>query len=192
MKSAPIAATRMTTATSTVPVASPRLPPYFRSSQSTAGLRASARNSAMKTHDRMCREIHSSRSVIPTATTIPITSKTVLGRKKTTRSCAGGTSPASRGRRTVAFRSMSLRGRTIEQTATLPDGRHVTVHVGVPEDPYIPRGELETVDVELHAGGRVLAAVNKVLGPDQESEALQLARDIKKGRGRPATPRLFY
>src|SRR5947209_20623973 len=76
---------------------------------------------------------------------------------------------------------VSLRGRTVDQTATLPDGRHVTVHVGVPDDPYIPRRELETVDVELHAGGRVLAAVNTVLDPDQESEALQLAREIKKG-----------
>jgi hypothetical protein len=76
---------------------------------------------------------------------------------------------------------MSLRGRTIEQTATLPDGRHVVVHVGVPEDPYIPRRELETVDVELRAGRSVLAAVNTVLDPDQESEALELAREIKRG-----------
>ncbi len=60
----------------------------------------------------------------------------------------------------------------------LPDGREVVVHVGVPEDPYIPRSELETVDVELHAGGHVLAAVNTVLDPDQESEAEQLARQI--------------
>jgi hypothetical protein len=73
---------------------------------------------------------------------------------------------------------VSLRGRTIEQTATLPDGRHVTVHVGVPDDPYIPRAQLETVDVELHIGGSVLAAVNTVLDPDQESEALSLAREI--------------
>jgi hypothetical protein len=76
---------------------------------------------------------------------------------------------------------MSLRGRTIEQTATLPDGRTVTVHVGVPEDPYIARGQLETVDVELHSGGTVLAAVNTVLDPDQESEALDLAREIAHG-----------
>jgi hypothetical protein len=76
---------------------------------------------------------------------------------------------------------VSLRGRTIEQTATLPDGRSVTVHVGVPEDPYIPRSQLETVDVELHSGGTVLAAVNTVLDPDQESEALQLAREIARG-----------
>ena len=73
---------------------------------------------------------------------------------------------------------MSLHGRTIEQSATLPDGRTVVVHVGVPEDPYIPRSELDTVDVELRSGGHVLAAVNTVLDPDQESEALELARQI--------------
>ena len=73
---------------------------------------------------------------------------------------------------------MSLRGRTIEHNAKLPDGRNVTVHVGVPDDPYIPRAELETVDVELHSGGHVLAAINTVLDPDQESEAEQLVREI--------------
>ena len=75
---------------------------------------------------------------------------------------------------------MSLRGRTIERNATLPDGRTVTVHVGVPDDPYIPRTELETVDVELHSGGHVLAAINTVLDPDQESEADDLAREIAR------------
>jgi hypothetical protein len=75
---------------------------------------------------------------------------------------------------------MSLRGRTVQETATLPDGRLVTVHVGVPEDPYIPRSQLETVDVELHADDRVLAAVNTVLDPDQESEAEHLAREIAR------------
>ena len=75
---------------------------------------------------------------------------------------------------------MSLRGRTVEQAATLPDGRHVVVHVGVPDDPYIPRSELETVDVELHSGGHVLAAVNTVLDPDQEDEAVDLAREIAR------------
>jgi len=57
----------------------------------------------------------------------------------------------------------------------------IIVHVGVPEDPYIPRSQLETVDVELRAGGKVLAAVNTVLDPDQEKEALQLAREIAQG-----------
>jgi hypothetical protein len=76
---------------------------------------------------------------------------------------------------------VSLRGRTVDQHATLPDGRQVTVHVGVPDDPYIPRRELDTVDVELRIGAQVLAAVNTVLDPDQESEALELARTIAEG-----------
>ena len=73
---------------------------------------------------------------------------------------------------------MSLRGRTVEQSATLPDGRVVVVHVGVPDDPYIARRDLETVDVELRSGGHVLAAVNTVLDADQEGEAVELAREI--------------
>jgi hypothetical protein len=76
---------------------------------------------------------------------------------------------------------VSLRSRTIEQSATLPDGREILVRVGVPDDPYIPKRELQTVDVELHEGERVLAAVNTVLNPEQESEALALARDIASG-----------
>jgi hypothetical protein len=76
---------------------------------------------------------------------------------------------------------VSLRGRPVEQTATLPDGRQVRVRVGVPQDSYIPSRELDTVDVELYDGERHLAAVNTVLAPQQESEALQLAREIVKG-----------
>jgi hypothetical protein len=76
---------------------------------------------------------------------------------------------------------VSLRGRTITETATLPDGSEVLIQVGVPEDPYIPRRELDTVDVELRKDGRVVAAVNTVLDPDQEHGARQLAREIKAG-----------
>ena len=76
---------------------------------------------------------------------------------------------------------MSLRSRVIEQTATLPDGRVVVVRVGVPDDSYIPRRERDTVDVELFDGHEHLAAVNTVLGVDQESEALALAREVVAG-----------
>jgi len=76
---------------------------------------------------------------------------------------------------------VSLRARIVEQTATLPDGREAIVRVGVPEDPYIPRRELDTVDVELVLEGRIAAAVNTVLDADQESEALELAREIVAG-----------
>ena len=76
---------------------------------------------------------------------------------------------------------MSLNGRPVQQSATLPDGREVQIRVGIPDDPYIPRRELRTVDVELFEDGRPLAAVNSVLLPEQESEALALARRIAAG-----------
>ena len=77
---------------------------------------------------------------------------------------------------------MSLRGEPIEMTAALPDGRSVRVWIGVPEDSYIRRRELDTVDIELSlVGGNHLAAVNTVLEPGQVSEARALAREIVAG-----------
>lgn len=77
---------------------------------------------------------------------------------------------------------MSLRGEPIEATAKLPDGREVRVRVGVPEDSYIAKRELDTVDIELLlVGGNHLAAVNTVLEADQVSEARELAREIVAG-----------
>ncbi len=55
------------------------------------------------------------------------------------------------------------------------------MRVGVPDDSYIPRREIDTVDVELFVDGRAVAAVNTVLDADQASEALQLAREIVAG-----------
>jgi len=77
---------------------------------------------------------------------------------------------------------VSLRGEPIEATAKLPDGREVRVRVGVPEDSYIAKRELDTVDIELLlVGGNHLAAVNTVLEADQVSEARELAREIVAG-----------
>ena len=76
---------------------------------------------------------------------------------------------------------MSLHGLPIVQTATLPDGREVRIRVGMQEDSYLAERELQTVDVELFAGREPLAAVSTVLLPEQESEALGLARRIAKG-----------
>ncbi len=77
---------------------------------------------------------------------------------------------------------MSLRANPVEQIASLPNGGLVRVRVGVPDDSYIPKRELDTVDVELFGGdGRPLAAVNTVLDAEQTSEALQLAREIVAG-----------
>jgi hypothetical protein len=76
---------------------------------------------------------------------------------------------------------MSLHGTPVEETATLEDGRQVVVRVAVPDDPYIPRRELDTVAVELWAGEEPLASVNSLLRPEQTSEARALAREIASG-----------
>ena len=76
---------------------------------------------------------------------------------------------------------MTLRAHPVERDATLPDGRVVRVRVGLVEDGYIRRRELNTVDVELFDGDQHLAAVNTVLDADQEGEALALAREIVSG-----------
>jgi hypothetical protein len=78
-------------------------------------------------------------------------------------------------------RAVSLRRRPVEQTASLPDGRQVRVRVGIPEDSYIARRDLDTVDVELFIDGRAVAAVNTVLFPNQDSAALSLAREVVAG-----------
>ncbi|MBW3592305.1 MAG: hypothetical protein KY396_01260 [Actinobacteria bacterium] len=69
----------------------------------------------------------------------------------------------------------------MRESATLPDGRVVDILVGVPDDPYISKKELDTVEVELRSGDAVLAALNTVLCADQTSEAVELAREIARG-----------
>ena len=76
---------------------------------------------------------------------------------------------------------MSLRGRTVEERAVLPGGREVLIRIGVLPDPYIAKKELGTVSLELEQDGQHLGAVATVLNPDQESEAVALAREIRAG-----------
>jgi hypothetical protein len=76
---------------------------------------------------------------------------------------------------------VTLRSRPIEEAATLPDGRAAVVRVGVPDDPYVRKSDLDTVAVEVRVDGVVAAAVNTVLDADQVSEARQLAREIVSG-----------
>jgi len=76
---------------------------------------------------------------------------------------------------------VSLRGNPVAESATLPDGRIVRIDVRILEDPYIEERS-ETVTVELHADdGEVLASVATGLEPEQTSEALGLAREIRAG-----------
>jgi hypothetical protein len=80
---------------------------------------------------------------------------------------------------------MSLRGEPLEQEATLPDGRVVAVRVGIAEDSYIPRRQLNTVVLELwdESKGEHLAGVATVLSADDVAAARALMREVVTGLG---------
>jgi hypothetical protein len=80
---------------------------------------------------------------------------------------------------------MSLRGEPLEQEVTLPDGRVVSVRVGIAEDSYIARRELDTVVLELwdDERGEHLAGVATVLSADDVDAAGALLRETVAGLG---------
>lgn len=75
---------------------------------------------------------------------------------------------------------VSLRGNPISEAATLPDGRVVDIAVGVADDPYVGK-DTDSVAVELRDGDDVLASLLTVLRVEQDSEARELAREIRAG-----------
>jgi hypothetical protein len=73
-----------------------------------------------------------------------------------------------------------LRASPVVEHASLPSGGSVTIWVGVPDDPYIDdKRELTNVDIQLREGASVIASLTTVLEPEQTSEALALAREVK-------------
>jgi hypothetical protein len=75
---------------------------------------------------------------------------------------------------------MSLRAAPVIEHASLPGGGSITIWVGVPDDPYIDdKRQLTNVDVQLHEGDAVIASLTTVLDPEQTSEAVELAREVK-------------
>jgi len=78
---------------------------------------------------------------------------------------------------------MSLRGEPLEQRATLPNGQVVAVRVGLAQDSYISRRELDTVVLELwdEARGEHLAGVTTVLSADDVDAARALLREVVDG-----------
>lgn len=76
---------------------------------------------------------------------------------------------------------MSLRATPVVETAKLPDGREAEIRIAVPDDDYVPARELDTVALEVRVEGEVVAALNTLLEPEQDSEALRLAREIADG-----------
>ena len=75
---------------------------------------------------------------------------------------------------------MTLRASPVIEHAALPNGGTVTIWIGVPDDPYfVNKKDLTTVDIQLHEGSGVIASLSTVLDPSQDSEARQLAREVK-------------
>lgn len=75
---------------------------------------------------------------------------------------------------------MSLLGEPVVEHAALPRGGTVTIWVGVVDDAYYDdKSQLTTVDLQLREGRGVVASVSTVLDPDQQSAALELAREVK-------------
>lgn len=65
----------------------------------------------------------------------------------------------------------------------MPDGRVVAVRVGVAEDSYIPRRELNTVVLELwdESRGEHLAGVSTVLSVEDVDAARSLLHEVVAG-----------
>jgi hypothetical protein len=80
---------------------------------------------------------------------------------------------------------MSLRGQPLEQEVKLPDGRVIAVRVGVAEDSYIPRRELDTVVLELWdaSRGEHLAGVATLLSAGDVDPARSLLNQVVRGLG---------
>jgi hypothetical protein len=80
----------------------------------------------------------------------------------------------------VTVGGVTLRASPVIEHAALPNGGTVTIWIGVPDDPYYDdKRNLTTVDIQLHEGSGVIASLSTVLEPDQDSEARQLAREVK-------------
>ncbi len=86
-----------------------------------------------------------------TCARLPQSGRTAMGRSAQLR--AGRSYSSNRFERRPTSGRMPRRcpcsGEPLEQEVTLPDGRVVSVRVGVAEDSYIPRRELDTVVLEL-------------------------------------------
>jgi hypothetical protein len=76
---------------------------------------------------------------------------------------------------------VSLHGHPVSETAHLPGGGEVVVHVGILEDSYVADKDIDTVVLELRVGGSMVASVETVLNADQVDEAKTLARQVADG-----------
>lgn len=78
---------------------------------------------------------------------------------------------------------MTLREEPLEREATLPDGGVIRVRIGLADDSYLAKSELDTVFLELweESRGEHLAAVATVLDPENDSAAGVLLSEVVAG-----------
>jgi hypothetical protein len=78
---------------------------------------------------------------------------------------------------------VTLREAPLEKRVTLPDGRDVSVRIGLAQDSYIPRRDLDTVVLELwdEERGEHLAGVSTILSPDDTAAGHALLREVVEG-----------
>jgi hypothetical protein len=76
---------------------------------------------------------------------------------------------------------MTLREQPVVLRARTPHGRTIEVRVVVPDDPYVPRSELDTVVVELGSGDDVLGVVATPLSASEVERAQHLGEQIRDG-----------
>src|SRR4051794_30898944 len=72
---------------------------------------------------------------------------------------------------------MSLRGSSIEQDLTLPDGRTAQLRIAMAHDSYLPEREEETVILELRIDGHVAAPSTPGPAPKRDKEPTRPARE---------------
>jgi len=78
--------------------------------------------------------------------------------------------------------AVSLRAGPIERDFSLPDGRAASIRIGL-FDSYVAPREQTTVALELRADGEVLAALDTVLDPGDDSGARALAEEVARRVG---------
>jgi hypothetical protein len=64
------------------------------------------------------------------------------------------------------------------ETTRLPDRREAEIRVGVPDDSYLGKEQLDSVAFELRVDGAVVASRMTLLDADQEEEARELAHQV--------------
>jgi len=77
---------------------------------------------------------------------------------------------------------MSLRGQPLEQEVTLPDGRVVAVRVGVAEDSYIARRELDSQALDAVLAAEIQSRISAAEDYERNGRADDAARLREEAR----------